>query len=104
MIHTKDHKTLNILDHLDHLGPRRRKLLEQSWGPIFRKEILPQLPVKQLTPYYSEQTGAPTKELHAMLGLMLLQQTFDLTDKEAVEQFAFNLGWHHALGIRPYRK
>ena len=48
--------------------------------------------------------GSPTKELHAMLGLMLLQQTFDLTDKEAVEQFAFNLGWHHALGIRPYRK
>ena len=99
MIHTKDHKTLNIFDPLDHLGSRRRKLLEQSWAPIFRKEILPQLPVKQLTPYYSEQTGAPTKELHAMLGLMLLQQTFDLTDKEAVEQFAFNLGWHHALGI-----
>jgi len=65
MIHTKDHKTLNILDPLDRLGPRRRKLLEQSWAPIFRKEILPQLPVKQLTPYYSEQTGAPTKELHA---------------------------------------
>ncbi len=99
MIHTKDHKTLNIFDPLDHLGSRRRKLLEQSWAPIFRKEILPQLPVKQLTPYYSEQTGAPTKELHAMLGLMLLQQTFDLTDKEAVEQFAFNLRWHHALGI-----
>ena len=43
MIHTKDHKTLNMFDPPDHLGPRRRKLLEQSWGPIFRKEILPQL-------------------------------------------------------------
>ena len=53
MLHTKDHKTINIFDPLDHLGRRRRKLLEQSWAPIFRKEILPQLPVKQLTPYYS---------------------------------------------------
>jgi hypothetical protein len=47
MIRTKDHKTLNMFDPLDHLGPRRRQLLEQSWAPIFRKEILPELPVEQ---------------------------------------------------------
>ena len=99
MIRTKDHKTLNMFDPLDHLGPRRRQLLEQSWAPVFRKEILPELPVEQVAPFYSEQNGAPTKELHAMLGLMLAQQTFDLTDKEAVRQFAFNFEWHHALGI-----
>ena len=34
-----------------------------------------------------------------MQGLMLLQQTFDLTDKEAVKQFAFNFEWHYALDI-----
>ena len=99
MIRTKDHKTLNMFDPLDHLGPRRRQLLEQSWAPVFRKEILPELPVEQVAPFYSEQNGAPTKELHAMLGLMLAQQTFDLTDKEAVREFAFNFEWHHALGI-----
>ena len=99
MIRTKDHKTLNMFDSLDHLGPRRRQLLEQSWAPVFRKEILPELPVEQVAPFYSEQNGAPTKELYAMLGLMLAQQTFDLTDKEAVRQFAFNFEWHHALGI-----
>ena len=99
MIRTKDHKTLNMFDSLDHLGPRRRQLLEQSWAPVFRKEILPELPVEQVVPFYSEQNGAPTKELHAMLGLMLAQQTFDLTDKEAVRESAFNFEWHHALGI-----
>ena len=35
-----------------------------------------------------------------MLGLMLLQQSFDLTDKEAIRQFAFNFEWHYALGIK----
>ena len=44
MIRTKDHKTLNMFDSLDHLGPRRRQLLEQSWASVFRKEILPELP------------------------------------------------------------
>lgn len=88
-----------MFDSLDHLGPRRRQLLEQSWAPVFRKEILPELPVEQVAPFYSEQNGAPTKELYAMLGLMLAQQTFDLTDKEAVRQFAFNFECHHAPGI-----
>lgn len=99
MIHTKDHKTLNMFDPLDHLGPKRRKLMEQSWASLFREEILPHLPVKQIVPYYSAKSGAPTKELYAMLGLMLAQQTFDLTDKEAVRQFAFNFEWHYAFDI-----
>ena len=99
MIRTKDHKTRNMFDPLDHLGPKRRKLLEQSWASLFRREILPNLPVVQVLPFYASDNGAPTKELHSMLGLMLLQQSFDLTDKEAVKQFAFNFEWHYALGI-----
>jgi len=34
-----------------------------------------------------------------MLGLMILQQMKDLTDDEAVRQFAFNTEWHYALDI-----
>ena len=99
MIRTKDHKTRNMFDPLDHLGPKRRKLLEQSWASLFRREILPNLPVDRVLPFYSSENGAPTKELYSMQGLMLLQQTFDLTDKEAVKQFAFNFEWHYALDI-----
>ena len=88
-----------MFDPLDHLGPKRRKLLEQSWAFLFRREILSNLPLVQVLPFYASDNGAPTKELHSMLGLMLLQQSFDLTDKEAVKQFAFNFEWHYALGI-----
>jgi len=35
-----------------------------------------------------------------MVGLMILQQLNDLTDQEAVRQFAFNLEWHYALDIK----
>jgi hypothetical protein len=43
--------------------------------------------------------GRPTKELYAMLGVMILQQMQDLTDEETIHQFAFNIEWHYALGI-----
>jgi len=32
-----------------------------------------------------------------MLGAVLFQQIFDLTDEETVSQMAFNLQWHYAL-------
>jgi len=99
MFYTKDHKTLNMFDPFEHLGPRRRKLLESSWAHLFREEILPDLPVHKLTGSYSEFHGRPTKELHAMLGLMILQQMHDLTDDEAVMEFAFGYQWHYALNV-----
>ena len=52
MIYTKDHKTVNIFDPFDYLGPKRKSLIETSWAKIFRDEILPELPVNKLQPYY----------------------------------------------------
>ena len=34
-----------------------------------------------------------------MLGSLILQQTFDLTDEETVQQYAFNIQWHYSLNI-----
>jgi hypothetical protein len=88
-----------MFDPLARFGPHRRNRLEKSWARLFREEILPVLPVHELVPHYSGVTGSPTKDLYAMLGVMLLQQVHDLTDEEAVDQVAFNLKWQYALGI-----
>lgn len=99
MFFVKDHKTRDMFDPLSRFGPHRRNRLEKSWAKLFREEILPVLPVHKLSPHYSGVTGSPTKDLYAMLGVMLLQQVHDLTDEEAVDQVAFNLKWQYALGI-----
>ena len=99
MFHVKNHKQAHIFDPWGYLGPKRRKALDQSWSGIFQKEILPVLPVEDLRKHYHDFLGRPTKELYSMIGLMILQQMFDYTDKEAVEQFCFNLQWHYALNI-----
>ena len=101
MFHTKDHKTGYLFDHgpFHWLDQKRKKLIDTSWAKLFREEILPNLPVSKLIPFYSPGKGAPTKELHAMLGAIVLQQMHDLTDEETVSQYAFNIQWHYALNI-----
>ncbi len=51
MFHSKNHKQHCILDPWQHLGPRGLLLLENSWAGLFRKEILPELPVEVLRKY-----------------------------------------------------
>ena len=101
MFHTKDHKTGYLFDQgpFGWLGPRRKRLIDTSWAKLFREKILPSLPVNTLMQHYHLSQGAPTKELYTMLGVMVLQQMFDLTDEETVSQYAFNIQWHYALDI-----
>lgn len=99
MFYTKDHKTGYIFDFWNFLGPKRRKLLEESWAGLFRKEILNELPVNQIASFFSEDAGRPSKEIYTALGVSLLQQMQDLTDDETVSQLAFNEQWHYALDI-----
>jgi transposase len=99
MIRIKDHKTRYMFDPFAYLGPKRRKMIDQSWSGIFRKHILTELPVTQMAKHFPSREGHPTKELYAMMGALLIQQMFDFTDEETARQFAFNLEWHYALDI-----
>ena len=99
MIYTKDRKTASLFDPWEHLGPKRRKLMEESWAGLFKKEILGELPVNKIAPFFTAGFGRPTKELYTVLGALILQQIHDLSDEETVPQLAFNIQWHYALDI-----
>ncbi len=99
MINIKNHKQQQIFDSWSHLGPKRRKLLDESWAGLFRKELLPVLPIEKLIPFFDAGFGRPTKEIYTSLGVLLFQQMNDLTDEEACQQLAFDLRWHYALNL-----
>jgi hypothetical protein len=88
-----------MFDPFPYLGPKRKQRIEASWAKIFREHILTTLPVEKVFTKYDPVFGAPTKELYSMLGLMVIQQMHDMTDEEAVDQFAYNIQWHYALNI-----
>jgi hypothetical protein len=99
MIRYREPRQASLIDPWGDLGPKRRQLLENSWAGLFRREILSELPVAQLALNFRADFGRPAKELHTVLGVLVLQQMHDLTDAETVSQLAFNQQWHYALDI-----
>jgi hypothetical protein len=99
MIRIKDHKQGHLFDAWSFLSPKRRQLLDQSWAGLFKDEILCELPVSKLAPFFNDSFGRPTKELHSVLAVLVLQQALDLNDQQAIDQLAFNIQWHYALNI-----
>jgi hypothetical protein len=99
MRNIKDPKQLYIFDPWSGISPKRRRLLNTEWPGLFREHILPSIPVGTVSCHFDPVMGRPAKELFSMLGALILQQAFDLTDEETVQQFAFNIQWHYALNI-----
>jgi hypothetical protein len=100
MITLRDHHSGVLFDPWEYLGPRRRKLLEQSWAGVFRDYLLRHLPVKELAASFGDDFGRPSKDLSVALGALILQQLHDLTDRQTTEAVALNIAWHYALDIR----
>jgi hypothetical protein len=61
MFHMKNHKQHNIFDPWACLGPKRRKLLDDSWAGLFQQKILPELPVDSLRKHYHDWNGRPIR-------------------------------------------
>jgi hypothetical protein len=99
MLRIKNPKQMNIFDPWYLLTPKRRQLLDAGWPGLFREHILPSIPVSKVAKFFDASFGRPTKELYSLLGALILQQAFDLTDEETVQQFAFSIQWHYSLNI-----
>ncbi len=96
----RDHHSPELFDPWEHLGPKRRRLLELSWAGVFREYLLDHLPVGELAAGFCEGRGRPSKDLTVALGALILQQLHDLTDQQTTEAVALNIAWHYALDIR----
>jgi len=100
MIKIKNREQLNIpgLETWRRMfSSKKLSILEKSWAGVFRKHVLSLLPTEQVFKLYTFHRGRPTKELYALIGAVVLQQFFDLTDEETIEELAFNQQWHFAL-------
>jgi len=100
MFRLNDNKQQDLFDPWGHLGPSRRKLLDESWPGFFRNDVLPILPVQKLASAFHQSMGRPSKEIYSVVGLLIYQQMFNKTDEEAVESFCFDLRVHYAFNIQ----
>jgi hypothetical protein len=100
--HTDPQATFGSLNVL--LSPEKVARLEKNhWAGSFRHKALPVLLANEQTfrPLFCEDNGRPNKPVAAMLGVLILKETFDLTDEAALDQFEFNASWQYALDVEP---
>jgi len=100
MLRINSNLQTTLLDPFEFLGPKRKAMLEGSWAYLFREMLYGELPVDAIKHAFHSDLGRPSKELHTMLGVLLLQQMFDLTDEETQRHLSFNIEWHYALNLQ----
>jgi len=85
------------------LHPSARKLLEKSWASGFRRHIFPLLLAEEdrLAFLYDPANGRPNWSASRMAGLCLIQEWFDMTDRELEQALCFDVRFQHALDLRP---
>jgi hypothetical protein len=99
---TESQSTFGSLSVL--LSPDKIARLEKNhWAGGFRRKALPVLLANEETfrPLFCEDNGRPNKPVAATLGVLILKETFDLTDEAALDQFEFNASWQYALNVEP---
>lgn len=102
MINIRDPRHRELFDSFQGvLTPAARKRLDEGWAGLLRHVILALLPAWELANRFSPTTGAPTKELFSMAGLVWMMEFMDWTKEEAVSNYIFNMEVHYALNLEP---
>ena len=101
MFTLRDRRTGELFDRWSYFRGQTSAPDGGNPGPGFFGTIcFVELPVDDLCRHLDERMGRPSKDLHVVIGVLLLQQLHDLSDAETVEALAFNMAWHYALDVR----
>jgi hypothetical protein len=102
MIHSVDPRQNRLFDPFQGIiPPAGRTIIGNGWQGVFRHAILEVMPVAQLAQHFSDSTGAPTKELFSMAGLVFLADFFDRNAQEAIVVYIFRSDVQYALNLEP---
>lgn len=77
-----------------------RRHIENGWQGLFREIILAQMPVEKLSKDLCD-SGRPTFELHAIIGLLLIREFQGWTVPETHEAVLFRADIQYALNLEP---
>lgn len=100
MRNIRDHISGDLFERWEHLGKKRLQRLVKSWAGVFHDHVFNNLPVGNIAVEFDAKMGRPTKDIPVILGALVLQQMFNLTDAETADAIAFDIKWQYALDVR----
>lgn len=83
------------------LPPEKRERCEKSWAGPFRDQALPLLKgiEGEFAGLYHPELGRPNRPVALLLGTLVLEEMFDLTDEEALSALEFDARWWWAFQL-----
>jgi len=89
-----------LFNHYQEMKPGIAKMIENTWAPVFYKEVFCKINEELFIPLYCNDNGRPNTPVNILLSLEIIKHLFDYNDTEMLEQFFFNFQVLYALGIR----
>ena len=99
---TDDSVQFNMFsDPKDLLNEKSRKKFSDpgAWHNLFRNHVLSGIEEDQFRPLYTQVMGAPNSSIRLLIGMMIIKESLQCSDKQLFEQCEFNLLVRSALGL-----
>ncbi len=86
------------------MPPEKRERCEKSWAGPFRRHALPILRKveDEFADLFDPKEGRPNRPVELVLAVLILKETADLTDREALDALEFDTRWWYALAREPH--
>ncbi|MEL7497929.1 MAG: hypothetical protein AAFN77_09990, partial [Planctomycetota bacterium] len=82
------------------IGKAGRKKIAEGWQSIFREIILEQMPVEKVSRNLSDDSGRPSFELFAIVGLLMIRDFQGWTVPETHEAQTFSENLKHVSAVQ----
>ncbi len=92
-------KQKSIFDHDVYLPTQKVEALEKTWAGPFRRRVLPLIDEEPFRPFYCPDNGRPNVPVAILIGVSILKELHNLTDKEVLGSLEFDLRWQYAFEI-----
>lgn len=71
----------------------------KAWHNLFRNNVLAEIKEEPFRPLFAQVMGAPNSPIKLLLGMMIIKEVLQCSDKQLFEQCEFNLLVRSALGL-----
>ena len=95
-----DHSQDQLFDSTHWMDPKIRKILEESWAPIFYKHVFCNIDESPFSVLYDDSTGRPNFPVNILLSLEYIKHLRCCNDLELLDSFYFDYLVNYAVGIR----
>jgi hypothetical protein len=96
---------MNLLDPINNLTDRERKILKNTWAEEFSNKIFPLINESRFSVLYSENHASrPNNPVNVNIGLLMLKEIFDQSDEDAIHSLLFDFRYQYALHTTSYEE